>query len=382
MRRSCVLVLVMGLPGLAAGACATLGSPPGGDQGLPSADMGPFRAITTAEESNNPPFVLVSTVSQLTEPSALAVDPSDRSSLNVYLYAVSTPIVGSGVGPSVIVRSRAEDARSFYGSFGDPKHSAPPVVLSASLPWEGPSVAGPSVIRVGAAYYLYYAAAGGIGLARSADGLKFEKMPMPVLATDPAASWEITAPFAPSVAVLPDGTFDMMYSAGVSIGEATSLDGISFTRQDADPETPELDPVFTPLRGAGTVADGAVAPFDTGQVSDPCVLPRVSPAARLVTRVLYTGYDRPPGDGARSSAIGFAARYGTTGRLTRQPLPSFSISMQEAAPTYVEWAGGELLYVQAHPGPLAPTMYLAIILGVAPPTIMLGPANANFAPTP
>src|ERR1700722_12036441 len=191
MRRFFVLIAVLALPGLAglaAGACATLGSPPGGDLGLPSADMGPFRSVTTAEEPIAP-FVLQSTESQLGEPSVLAVDPSDPSSLSVYLYAVSTPILDSGLGPSVIIRSHAEDARGFYGTALDTGH-VPPIVLSASLPWEGSSVAGPSVLRVGPAYYLYYAAAGGIGLARSADGLKFEKMPSPVLAPDPSASWE------------------------------------------------------------------------------------------------------------------------------------------------------------------------------------------------
>jgi hypothetical protein len=379
MRTALLVSLVLAVSGLAAGACATLGTPSGGDRGLPTANMGPFRELTKVEEPNVPSFVFDSPTYQFREPSALAVDPSDRKSMDVYLYTVATMTSDAGMF-DVLVRTRAADARSFYGTSQDSPH-IPPVVLSASLPWEGTNLAGPSALRVGAEVYLYYAAAGGIGLARSADGLKFTKEPSPVLVPDRAVSWETTTPSAPSVAVLPDGTFDMMYAAGVSIGEATSHDGITFTRVDADPTTPELDPVLSPLGGAGSVADGAVGPIDTGQVSDPCVLPLVSPADRLVVRVLYTGYDGPPRDATRSSAIGFAARYGTTGRLERQRLPAFAVSMHEAAPTYFAWVGGEMLYVQATRAEIIGTSYVSIVAGIAPPTVTLA-APVKFASSP
>jgi hypothetical protein len=162
----------------------------------------------------------------------------------------------------------------------------------------------------------------------------------------------------------------------VSIGEATSRDGITFQRVDADPSTPELDPVLDPRPSPGPVPDGAVGPFDTGQVSDPCVLPEVSPAGRLVVRVLYTGYDGPPSDTARSSAIGFAARFGTTGRLSRHDTPVFSIMMHEAAPTYLAWDGGEMLYVQASP-------YASLLMTYGPPEIAAGlaPPTRTLPPT-
>jgi hypothetical protein len=375
-----LLALALGalVAGACAGACATLGSPAGGDVGLPSANMGPFRVLTKTEEPISP-FVLDSTSYQFREPSALAVDPGDPRSMNVYLYVVATLTTGTTT-EDVLMRTRAEDARSFYGTSLDSSH-VPPVVLAPSLPWEGTHLSGPSALRVGQEYYLYYAAEGGIGLARSADGLSFQKNPVPVLTPDPAARWETTTPSAPSVAVLPDGTFDMMYAAGVSIGEATSHDGITFTRVDGDPETPGLDPVLSPLGSRGPVPDGAIGPIDTGQVSDPCVVPVTTPGGRLDVRVLYTGYDGPPGDATRGSAIGFAARYGNKGRLERQPLPVFSISMHEAAPTYFEWGGGEMLYVQATVSALIGASYVSVAAGIAPATVTLK-APVSYASSP
>jgi hypothetical protein len=378
MRRAYATLCLLALAALVGGACATIGSPAGGDEGLPTAHVGPFRELTTQEEPDVPSIVLDSFRYPVREPSALAADPTDPSSMDVYLYAVAAMSSGA-TSSDVIFRTRASDGRSFYGTALDPDSShVPPVVLTATLPWEGASVSGPSALRVGSEIYLYYAAAGGVGLARSSDGLHFDKTGAPVLALDGAAAWETTPPSAPSVAVLPDGTFDMMYSAGVSIGEATSLDGITFTRVDGDPSTPGLDPVFSPLGGAPAAPDAASGPFDTGQVADPCVLPYVSPAGRLVVRVLYTGYDGPPSDAARSSAIGLAARFGTTGRLVRQPLPVFSVMVHEAAPTYFRWSAGEMLYVHAEP---VTSSYTSIVAGVAPATLTLS-TPTTFASSP
>jgi hypothetical protein len=123
-------------------------------------------------------------------------------------------------------------------------------------------------------------------------------------------------------------------------------------------------------------------PFDLAQVSDPCVLPVTSPAGRLVVRVLYTGYDGAPGATTRTSAIGFAARFGTSGPLVRQREPAFSISKQEAAPTLFTWSGGAILYVHANAGGsfLTPA-YPAIAAGVAPTEITLA-APVTYATSP
>jgi hypothetical protein len=372
-----------------AAGCATIGSPTGGNTGLPSADVGPFRALAKTEVLGVAPFVLDGDGLPYREPSVLAVDPTDPSSSNVYLFVVASMTVGTSTH-TVLVRTRADDARSFYGNALDDMNgtTTPARVLSASLGWEGEDLAGPSALYVGLKVFLYYAAAGGIGLAQSSDGLHFVKVSSPVLTADPAATWETTTPSAPSVAILPDGTFDMMYSAGTSIGEATSTDGLHFTRVDADPTTPALDPVLSPLPGPEVTASdaggdgGTSGPFDTGQVSDPCIVPAITPAGRLDVRVLYTGYDGPPSAASRRSAIGLAARYGTSGPLVRQPNVVFSLDAHEAAPSYFAWSLGEMLYVHANSGGgLGSTPYPAIAAGFAPAEVMLA-APTGYAPSP
>ncbi len=382
--------------GAAVVACATIGSPAGGSSDLPSANVGPFRTITKTEDLGGAPVVLDSPTAMYREPSVLAVHASDPTSTDVYLYAVSSMPAGTSTH-DVVVRTRADDGRSFYGTILDVSNGTtqPAVVLTADQPWEGQDLSGPSALQVGPEIYLYYAAEGGIGLARSSDGLTFMKEASPVLAPDSSVAWEKTPPRAPSVTRLPDGSFDMMYGAGLSIGEATSQDGVHFTRVDADPTTPGVDPVLSPLggrpatpasaeAGSDAAAEGGTptGPFDTGQVADPCVLAVTDPTGLLVMRVLYTGYTGGPADPNRSSAILLAARYGTKGKLSRQTLPALSINKHEAAPAYFRWSGGEFLYFGMETGGgLLSMAYPAIGAAVAPAPITLPPPT-GYASSP
>src|SRR5439155_12909767 len=121
----------------------------------------------------------------------------------------------------VIVRSRALDGRAFYGTSADSAH-VPPAVLRADQPWEGGALAGPFVLSHGG-FLLYYAGMGakrGIGVARSLDGTTFRKEPGPILE-------DVSGPAA---YVGEDGRFHLFFSAGNSIGEAISDDGVRFTR--------------------------------------------------------------------------------------------------------------------------------------------------------
>jgi hypothetical protein len=184
---------------------------------------------------------------------------------------------------------------------------------------------------------------------------------------DAAAGWETTAPTAPSVAVFPDGSWHMLYAAGVSIGEAVSSDGYVWQRVGA--------PVFSPSPSASAAAiDAGEAPFDTGQVADPCLLPRVDPAGKLQVRVLYTGYDAASGSPVRASAIGFAARYGESGPLVRSGSPVYKVGKHEAAPALFEWSEGALLMVQEDSTGSAPVA--AIAAAVAPVTLVLSHPTA------
>lgn len=320
------------------------------------------------------PYVFSNQTADYGEPSVVGTS-SDPTSTEVWMYAV-----GHVGGVDVIVRTRADDARSFYGDVADNATGAPPtppVVLKPDQAWEGGNLAGPSALMVSGQLWLYYAASGGIGLAQSSDGLTFTKQSAPVLAPDPSATWEMTTPHAPSVAVFPDGSWHMMYGAGGAIGEATSPDGLNWTRVDGNPilvPSPTVDP--------STLPTGDVPPFDEGGVDDPLLAPQTTVDGRLQVRVLYTGYGSPPGTMGRASAVGFAARFGDSGPLTSQPDPVYTASLHENAPAFFEWNGGSLLYVSEDNPSLSSTMPFPAIAAAYAPADDTLPAPAPFPSTP
>ena len=350
-------------------SCATLGDEGSEGLNLPTSGVGPFRKLADDEVLGIAPYVLDGAGAKYREPSALALD-ADPSSARVALYVTATQNI-KGVIHTAIMRTHADDARSFYGTSLDPTDGdAPALVLDAGAAWEEGNLHSPSVLRVGGVIYLYYAAAGGIGVATSTDGLTFTKRATPVLATDAPLTWETTPPTQPSVAVFPSGVWHMFYAAANSIGEATSPDGLTWTRADANPATPAIDPVFSPLPfDVTTLAPDASPPFDSGQVADPYVSPRVTAAGRLQVRVLYTGYDTLPGAASRQSAIGFAARYGDSGPLVRNATPVYSVGLHEAAPTLFEWSVGTMLYVNQDSS--TTPVYPSIAAAIAPVTVTL-----------
>ncbi len=354
---------------LALGACSTLGTVSAGDQNLPTAGVGPFRVLAPTEMQGVPPYVMDDKPRTFREPAAL---PLGDGETDVALYLVSQEDSG-GTKHGAIVRTRADDARSFYGATQDVGHH-PQVVLTADQPWEGADLSGPSALRVGDEVLLYYAGSGGVGLARSPDGLAFTKVAGPVLPGDAGGAIS-----GPSVAQVPDGTFRMLFTQGDSIYEAQSPDGVAWTRVDADPSTPAMDAVLGPAAAPTDLAPGEKPPFDTLRVADPCLVPRTTPAGRLHFRVLYTGYAAAGDGGAPTSAIGFAARYGLSGRLSRQRLAVYSQDLHEAGPALFEWSGGSLLYV--HQDRKGDTGYTAIAAAFAPATSTL-PAPSDFATSP
>ncbi len=356
-------------PIVLAPACAAIGSSGAGDRDLPTAGVGPFRKLEGAELLGVAPFVLDSNVAHYRQPAILPLDPASNGT-RVALFAVALQRDDAG-SRDVIVRTHADDARSFFGTSANTGH-APAVVLVADAPWEGGQVSGPCAVWIAGEVFLFYAAQGGIGVARSRDGLTFRKEPSPVLAADVTVTWETAPPSAPSVAVYPDGTLRMLYVAGRSIGEAESADGITWKRVG---KGPVLGPSLMP--DPGTLAPGEKPPFDSQRVSDPWLAPRTTPAGRLHVRVLYTGYDA-----SGQSAIGFAARYERSGPLSPHVGPIYAVGKQESAPTLFEWEGGSLLYVQQdRPGELGGMAYPAIAAAFAPANLKLG-AALTFADSP
>lgn len=331
---------------LVVAACATTGAPGEGDRNLPSAGVGPFRALTTSEIKGLAPFVLEDKEAQYRDPAVIR----GADGVSTLLFAVAR---ASGV--DVIVRTRALDERTFFGNsthFGN----KPLSVLQPDRLWEEGALSGPSVVRYGGDLLLYYAGREGIGVARSAnDGLSFRKEPGPILSRDILPeTWETAPPSAPSVFVLPDNkTLRMLYVAGTAIGEAESADGIEWRR----------------LRPGPLLAPTQPPAFDSAAVGDPCVVTRVTAAGRVHVRVLYTGWDA-----SGASAIGFAARYGADGVLDRRADPVYGKSAHEASPALLDLGVSSFLYV-AQDRRDGSAVFPAIAGAYAPVDVTLPPAS-------
>lgn len=351
MRSSLVLWLAVLVCGV---GCATTGAEGEGDKNLPSAGVGPFRKLEPEEVKGLAPFVLDDRASLYREPAVL------REGDVTFLF-----VVASMGNKDVIVRTRAFDERTFFGTSGQ-FGKKPAVVLEPDEPWEV-ALSGPALVRFRGDVLLYYSGAEGIGVARSNKGLSFAKEPGPVLARDAlAGSWETTPPRAPTVFTSEDGsTLRMFYAAGNAIGEAESTDGVRWRRIGRGPVL-----VPSPPPAPGSLLPNEKPPFDTAAVGDPCVVARKTPAGRFHVRVLYTGMDA-----TGASAIGFASRYGDTGPLARQPVPVYAVGLHEAAPALLDLGTSSYLYVQQDRRDGNKPSYSAIAAAFAPGNVKLPPAS-------
>jgi hypothetical protein len=370
-RGAAALVLRLGGASSLLVACATIGSDGLGDVGLPNAGVGPFRRLVSGEVPGIAPYVLEGE-GAYREPAVL----SDGEGTRVWLYAAATSTGRDGIaaGP-VIVRTSAKDARSFVGSgFGPGRGTA--LALAPSLPWEGGVVGSPFVLRSEGRVLLFYAARDGIGLA-TADAPEgpFVKRDTPVLAAPDTrgSGWETGAPRAPT-AYVEGRTLHLFYASSGAIGEAVAdVTSLAFRRVDADPRTPELDPVLGRSASVDprTLAPGEKPPFDELAVDDPCVSARESPAGRTVVRVLYTGSST---GSTRATAIGFAARFGHEGPFEKQSLPVYAAKSTERAPALLDLGARSYLYFTE---PRASDGREGIGAGFAPGNVDPGPLEAS-----
>jgi hypothetical protein len=342
-------------------ACATLPESAGGSNGLPSANAGPFRALVASELGGFrvAPNGLEDDNDYGRDPAVIRADDAS-SSMAVFGYVAAAaeengqlPVPTSPT--RTITRYGALDGRTFDNSAL--------VVLTADQPWEGGLLAAPAVIRVGGELFLYYAAAGGVGLARGTDGTTFTKVTGPVLAPDPTG-WEHGAPPAsPGVVQLGDGSFRMFYEIAIvpgesAIGEASSSDGVKWTRLGSAP-------ALAPAVGD---TDAATAPYDGASVGSPFPMLATSAEGRAILRVYYGATD---GSGVRT--VGLAARYGTDGALQRAETPVFGSNgtLGPREPCVVAFGDVLLLYVTESADTTDTTPVVAE--GVAPATATLPP---------
>jgi len=300
---------------LALTACATIPEPGGGGENLPSAVAGPFRAIVQVEIGNLrvAPNALEDDDEFVRDPAVIDRD-GDPSTLEVVGY-FGVAVAQGGIKPAktdptrAIRRYGALDGRSFDRSAE--------VVLEPTEAWEGGVLGQPSALLAGGETWLYYAAAGGIGLAKSADGHAFTRAAGPILGAA-MGGWEGTAvPASPGVVRLADGSFRMFYEVAITadttaIGEASSPDGVTWTRVGSGPA---LAPAAT--------RDGVDQPYDDAAVGSPFPVLATSANGRAILRVYYGARDH-----LGAAVIGLAARYqeAPSSPLQRAPAAVFGTS--------------------------------------------------------
>lgn len=213
-------------------ACGTLadaGHEDRGDQNLPSAGVAPWDKVDLDGDATNliQPWVLEAQPEsdRLSEPSLAFV--RDRYLL---FYARSGAPARDGIW-----RTEAPSPEAFYEAGPGGR------VLEASEAWERGRVTGPTLVFEDAPgalepYRLWYEGGGGrgIGLATSADGIRWTKHGAPVLAPD--QEWEAGRVAAPTVVKVGDELW-LWYEGGegAGIGLATSRDGVEWVRRSAGP---------------------------------------------------------------------------------------------------------------------------------------------------
>jgi hypothetical protein len=253
--------------------CSAIGDPGGSPDGLPHGGTGQFRLLDQEETGIVGSLPGRAVVLRGAVGSAMRVESSLFYAGAAQVDEPPTPpedhppneVFDPAFGPYRIHRGALREEGT--GAF-----DAGPVVLEASEAWEGEDLFDPWVVvdEDGGAR-LYYAAAGGVGLA-TADSLEgtFQKQPGPVLAEVDGAT-----PRRPSVVRAPGGGFLMYFDLGASrgvgaLGVARSSDGVRFEVQ--------------PLEVLGE--DAVEAPFELAR-SNPGAVRVETVTGRVLIRVYY-----------------------------------------------------------------------------------------------
>jgi hypothetical protein len=327
--------------------CATLAEGGGGDENLPNAEVGPFREIRQEElgASRPAPYCLRDNDGFERDPTVVDVD-DDPATLEAFVYAGRTAVI-EGVDPdpaaatNQIVRHVGLDGRSFAFQRD--------VVLEPAEAWEGDVMGAPSALRADGEVWLYYAAAGGIGLAKSGDGLVFTRVG-DGLVLAPVDGWESGAtPLSPAVLRLGDGSWRLYYAlalaGGSVVAEARSSDGVAWQR------------------GEGPIVLGEA----------PSSILGISAEDRPI-QYLYYGAVEASGD----RSIAMAARFGTEGAFVPAAGAVFgSAKLAPTEPFVVRFDGFTLLFVTEKAGLTSALDYPAVAVGVAPANIGLPPPVAE-----
>lgn len=248
MRRALLLVAA------ALAGCSTLGDAGGSPDAYPHGGTGQFRTLEPAETGIRAGAIALQ---RATLDSAMVSEG--------YLFYAAAPLSETPPEPPMdlpagevfweafearrIHRTEPRDARGFFPG---------PVIFEASEPWEGAEVFDPWVVLgEDGVVRMYYAAEGGIGLATAGaiDGAFQRVRSSPLLDEEDAIAG---APRRPSVVRGVDGAWWMYYDAGGAIGIARSEDGERFERIDGDPSTGAIDPLVLHGEDLGEVPEVSV----------------------------------------------------------------------------------------------------------------------------
>lgn len=348
---------------MSSAGCSTLADSGGGEKALPNAQAGPFRELRQEELGNArvAPFPLRDDDDFPRDPCVIDAD-GDPATLAVIAYVAHT-VLSEGEEPdptrppNAIVRFSALDGRSFDRSFE--------TVLEPEAPWEGTWIGAPAALSVDGEIRLYYAAEGGIGVARSLDGVGFERVgELPVLAA--AQGWDEGArPTSPAVVALGDGTFAMFYEVELApgasaIGEARSSDGFTFERVGDGPLLAPRGPSGDPDRPHAD-AESAGAPF---------ALTASSATGRSIQYLYYAAVDE-----AGERSIAMAARFGERGPLSRAASPVYSGDGTAGEPWVLRYPDFALLFATQKAGSTEALDYPAVAAAVAPADVALPPPD-------
>lgn len=333
MKRSVALI------GLA--CCATLADSDGGDANPATALAGPFRLLATGElgEGRVAPWVLRDTLGGARDLAVLDVD-GDPTTPQVHGYVARRAEGDDELDSPTreLGRAYAEDGRSFGRDFE--------TVLTASEPWEGGVLEAPCPVRVPERNEtsLYYAAAEGVGLARSVDEGPFIRTGQgPVLGVSTSGWDEGLVPRSPSVVRDDDGRYFMFFEADGVLGEARSRDGEHWERESSPALALALGSETTSLGGPSAVFSRSA----TGR------------------KVLWLYFVSSGADGARR--VHAAARVGE-GPFVRSEIPMLAPEAVDelSEPSIVRFDGFTLLYATA-----LDKGSLSSVGAVAPATVLL-----------
>lgn len=187
---------------------------------------------------------------------------------------------------ALVCESNAQCANGITGSpTAFTKCPLNPVLKVGNNTWDNFEVEGPTIIKLAnGTYNMWYEGEDTtyypdrMGLATSVDGINWTKNPVPVI-NGAANTWEHYGVAEPAI-IIDGATYKMWYSSGspppntvVSLGYATSPDGVNWTKHTANP----------------VMTAGPAGSFDEKAVLSPHVIKDSN-----IYKMWYTGWDNSP----------------------------------------------------------------------------------------